>query len=918
LNTDGLAGRGDLLTTLFDAVDAAADHPEAILLVGEAGIGKTTCLLATAAKARTAGHQVLETAGSADETNLPFAGLHRLLRPLLASAQALPIGQHQALLTALGMRDGAPANPFVVCVATLNLIHQASQRYPLTITADDVQWLDQQTRHVLAFVARRLEGVRAVMVATSSFTRVPDLGDAFREMRLERIDESAARQLLSHAAPDLDQAQCDGVVRTALGNPLALVELAKVSSSTSVRQTNPIRSTVCLTASLERAFTRRWDELPQSSRNAVLVAALDSEASLQEILTASARMSRCGVTLTVLEAPQSLGLLTFDEMRVRFSHPLVMTAIVQKESVSRTQAAHRALGAVIAVNTYRRAWHRALGSAARDDAIAAELEATTSRSIRHGDTAAAILALERAAQLSTAPNERGRRTLMGARYAFQIGHVDTATRLIGAALDGELSDLERVRAELLRDDLDGTFTADSKRIIQLCDVAQRAADAGATDLALDVALAASRRRCAASLSARAHSEVTLIARRLARDSTDARAVAALALADPIGHGRTVLSALDDIDDDIDIDGGALSAYAVAARAVGHYSCALKLFDRAEIALRAGGLQGSLARNLCVTAELRLDLGEWHKASEALTEFAALSAASMSASHRAAALTATAKAAALRGDTASALELVSETEHSSTARGGSRFLAQAQIVRGIAYISMGNHLDAYLALTRVFEPEDPSHHSREQYGAIAYLAEAATRSGNHDHAEVVTARMALIADRSGAPLLTTHLAYARAVLAPEDAAEQLFLIGLALDVTNTPWPRARLQLSYGRWLRRQQRVTESRQPLQASLQTFQRIGATRWAEEALDELEASGAHIQDSAGSSTLKLLSVQESKIARLVVQGLSNREIAQQLYLSPRTVSSHLYRIFPKLGISSRAQIASRLDEKIARATID
>jgi DNA-binding CsgD family transcriptional regulator len=699
---------------------------------------------------------------------------------------------------------------------------------------------------------------------------------------------------------------------------LALVELAKTSLSGPTKRTNPLTPTVSLTPALEAAFSRRWTDLPETSQAAVLVAALDADASLQEILAASTRLCQIEVTIAVLEPAQALGLLSFHETRVRFSHPLVMAAIAQKQAISRTQAAHRALGEVVAVNSHRRAWHRALGSAALDDAIATELEATTRGSIHRGGTETAIMALERAAQLSTVPAERGRRLLLAAKHAFRLGRADLAVRLLSTVAGIELSDFDRVRAELLREELEGSVIDASNRVMQLCDVAQRAAGAGEMELALEVAYAAARRRCTAPVDAHACAATVSVARNLDRLSGDARVLAVFALADPIGQGRVVLSALDEIAalgeiadlNDHELDADALGAYAVAARAVGHYSFALALFDRAESELRSGRLFGALARNLCAAADLRLELGEWERAADALAEFQTLSSASMSANHRAAALATTAKAAALRGECTRALELVAETEHSPAARSGSSYLARAQIVRGIAHISSGHHGDAFAALHRVFEPDDPSSHFREQFGAVGYLAEAAVQSGNRDQARAVVDRMQLIADVSGSPVLITQLAYAKAILAPDDAAEGLFIAALASDSACAPWPRARLQLAYGRWLRRQQRVTQSRGPLQAALTTLQRIGARRWAEEASDELEASGVNGPDRAEGQGFNILSAQESKIARLVAQGLSNREIGQQLYLLPRTVSSHLYRMFPKLGISTRTQLASRLDE--------
>ena len=329
---------------------------------------------------------------------------------------------------------------------------------------------------------------------------------------------------------------------------------------------------------------------------------------------------------------------------------------------------------------------------------------------------------------------------------------------------------------------------------------------------------------------------------------------------------------------------------MAARAVGHYEVASRLFDRAEGPLRARGLLGQLARNLCVVADLRLDLGEWDRAAAALAEFAPLSAAAMSPSHRATALATTAKVAALRGDSSTALDLVSEIEHSAAARSGSRYLARAQIVRGIACISSDKPLEAYVALSRVFEPADPSHHHREQFDALTYLAEAAAHCGRHRQAREVAERMQLVADGSGSPALLTHVAYARAVLAPDDSAERMFLAGLTSDSARWPWPRARIQLAYGGWLRRQQRITQSRRPLQDALSALEHLGATQWANQARNELDAAGAPSEPPESVSAPNLLSTQETKIARLASQGLSNREIGEQLNVSPRTVSSHLY----------------------------
>jgi ATP/maltotriose-dependent transcriptional regulator MalT len=240
------------------------------------------------------------------------------------------------------------------------------------------------------------------------------------------------------------------------------------------------------------------------------------------------------------------------------------------------------------------------------------------------------------------------------------------------------------------------------------------------------------------------------------------------------------------------------------------------------------------------------------------------------------------------------------------------MARAQIALGITHLSSGRHLDAFTTLICVFNRDEPSHHSREQFSAVMYFAEAASRSGRQDDARPVIEQMELMAAKSGSPLLLTQLRYARAVLATDEAAEQQFLNCLASELAAWPWPRARVQLAYGRWLRRQRQVKRSRGPLQSAKSTFEKIGAARWAQEALDELEATGQHSEERQSEASAGLLSAQELKIARLAAEGLSNTEIGEQLDLSPRTVGSHLYRIFPKLDISARGQISSRLPQEI------
>ena len=232
------------------------------------------------------------------------------------------------------------------------------------------------------------------------------------------------------------------------------------------------------------------------------------------------------------------------------------------------------------------------------------------------------------------------------------------------------------------------------------------------------------------------------------------------------------------------------------------------------------------------------------------------------------------------------------------------LAQVQLARGTAALGAGRYDEVYEQLARIFDPHDAAYHPHLRAWALVDLAEAAVGGGYQDAARRHHAELIPEAAATGSPLLRASLAVAAPMLATGDAQA---LFDTALDTGLTAWPlhRARLQLAYGMWLRRRQQAGDSRAPLRAARDTFDALGADAWAERARRELRAAGERSGRPA-LRVLDLLAPQELQIARLAAEGLSNREIGQQLYLSHRTVRNHLYRIFPKLGITSRTELAA------------
>ncbi len=907
-----LIGRDPELTALADVIGEIGTTGRALLLRGDPGVGKTTIVRAAVTMALDAGLMVLETSGIESESSLPYAGLHYLLRPLLADVDDLPAVQRRAVLSAFGLADGPAPEMFLIALAAFNLIVARAAACPLVIVVDDMQWLDPPTNDVLAFLARRIEQDAVVILGTvREGHTVPFSAADPHEVVVHGLDDESSRKVLSATAMDLTARDCETILAQAKGNPLALTELPAAWRSAGPSKLNLAAAVMPLSGRLERTFAARVTDFPAPARDALLVAAVSSEGKLAEILAASSLLSGTSVTVADLEPAEGAGILHFDESRVDFRHPLVRSGILQNESVSRRQAANAAMGHVLYDQPYRRAWHRAQAVYGPDDAVADELDATHVESIRRGAIVAAITALERSAQLTTDSHTRGRRLLLAAQHAFGLGRADLVDHLITAAEQNDLSELDQARVEYLREIFDDGAPGDSNRVMELCDIARRSASAGDFGLALDLLHGAALRCWWADTGADARSEVVRVVESLDISQDDPRCIAAIAVSEPLLKGTQTIQQLAAIRVEGVNDAEQLRLLGMAARVVGDELRAADFFDRAESRLRDQGRLGLLSHVLGVQAAAHVELGDWRKAVESVEEGLQLALDTQQPNWSAGIGAVEAMVAGLTGDTDKALQRADELELASSTRVINDALCNAQLARGFAYISTGRHADAYAALKVVFDPADPHHHPREQFSGIMFLAEAATHCGQHEDARKIVDSMEQLARVTSSPVLLTHLLYARAVLADDDDAEALFREALSSNLTRWPWARARIQLAYGYWLRRQRRVAESREPLTAALATFELIGARAWAEEARSELRAAGAREAQSPQDSSVETLSAQELRIARLAAQGLSNREIGQQLYLSPRTVGSHLYHLFPKLGIRTRAQLGTWLESQ-------
>jgi DNA-binding CsgD family transcriptional regulator/tetratricopeptide (TPR) repeat protein len=903
-----LTGRDRELEILTGLVAGVAERGGALMVVGEAGIGKSSLLDAAAAAARAASFRVLSATGIEAEATLPFGGLHQLLRPVLKAAARLPETQRLALSAAFGAHHRQPPEPFMIGLAALNLLAEVAEERPVLLVVDDLHWLDRPSQDALTFIARRIGADPILLIGSARSGYDSALAAAgLPELPVRGLDDVSARAVLARYGGDLSHANRERILREALGNPLALVELP-----TALREA-PDRGleALPLTQRLERAFAARIADLSPVTRDAILVAAVDDSDGLPEILAGASGRAGQPTAVAALEPAVAAGLIRVEDLHVHFRHPLVRSGILQRATVTRRHAAHAALAEVLADQPYRRVWHRAQSITGPDDAVADELEDSCAISLRRGSVTAAIWALERSAELTTNPARRGRRLLLAAEHAFGLGRADLVDQLLAQAATTDLSRLDRARMEWLREIFNDGVPGDAGRVAELCDMAGQAAAAGDVDLALNLLLGAALRCWWSDTGPVARAQVAEVTERLREEAgRDPRYIAALAVAEPLLRGEATVHALGLVVLEGVTDPAALWLLGMAAHAVGEPVRAVDFFTRAETKLREQGRLGLLSQVLTMQVLDRLELGDWDRALAAVEEGRRLARETGQPIWDTGSMSVHACILALHGENERAQVMAAEAERGASGRRLNDLLACVQLARGLALLTAGQYTDAYEALHRLFEPDDQAFHLTERFHGVMFLAEAAVRAGHQDDARPVIAALAAETTVTPAATLLKHLSYASAVLADDDHAEAAFQTALREDLIRWPWIRARLELAYGSWLRRQRRVADSRPPLRSALTTFEVIGAGSWAAQARTELRAAGERpAGPETTTPTTETLSAQELQIARLAADGLSNREIGARLYLSPRTVGSHLYRIFPKLDITSRAQLASRLE---------
>ncbi len=900
--TTSLFGREAEMRVLDDLLDHAPRQGGSLLVTGEPGIGKSALLSEASRRARDRGMLVLAATGVPSEAQLPFAGLHQLLGPVFSQVDVLTGPLRDAMLAAFGLTDAAAPDLFRTALAALELLSATAAQAPVLVIAEDAHWLDRATCDVLAFAARRLECEPILLLAAilDGFES-PLTSAGLPVLRVDALPAAAAAALLDSRAPGLPAAARTRMLDEAAGNPLALVELP-----IAFRQLG------------SQAALPTWLPLTTvATRTALLVAALNDSSQLGDVVAATAQMAGAGVTIEDIAPAVAARLVEIGDTGYRFRHPLMRTAIQQEASVSQRHAVHAALAAALAGQPDRAVWHRAAAVTGPDESVADELEAAATRAQRRGATITAVSALRRSAALSER-RHRAERLLRAAELAFELGRQDLVQELAGEAEPLDLPPRQQARVAWIRDSFADGIPGDATRVRSLAVTARRAGADGDTGLALKLLYGAALRCWWANPGQEARDTVVGTAEQLDVDGDDPRLLVILAFAAPIGRGAAVYERLartfgpsgTGVDPGA-ADPGVMRLAGNAAMAIGAFGIAAGSLAAAAAGLRAQGRLGLLARALALQAWSAVQLADLRAAIPAAEEARRLAQETNQPLIRATAQAVQAVLAALTGDQATVAGLAAQAERVSVPIGAGAVLAAAQLARGLAALGGGRPAEALEHLRRLHDPADPAYHVAVSCCVIGDIAEAAHRSGNTESIGAFIAAMEKAAGQTPSPALHAGLRYARAVLASDAEASAAFETALRSDLSSWPFLRARTQLAYGEWLHQQRQDAASRAPLRAARETFDALGVIPWSERARQQLRATGEKSRPRTPEARDQL-TPQELQIAQLAADGLTNREIAQMVFLSHRTVSSHLYRAFPKLGITSRTQLQGVLERGI------
>ena len=911
MSSTELLGRQDECQILDRVLGTAeAGHGGAMVICGDPGIGKST-LAAYAIDAAT-GFQVLHVVGNEAERELPYAAAQQLCALTEPAFHELPERHQDALGVAFGNTAGSPPDRLFVGLAFLDLLTRVASKRPILCVVDDAQWLDKESAQVFAIVARRLEiepivflfGARTVPADLSGLPTLPIFG-------LGRAD---AWVLLRSALPGpFDEHVIERIVTETRGNPLALLELPRGLSPAELAGGFDFRASVPVAGQIEASYRRRIAKLPLSSRRLLLVAAAEPTGDPALVWRAAQEI---GIDESAEVDVKGSGLLDMWP-HVNFRHPLVRSAVYEAATPSDRRDAHKALANATDAefDPDRRAWHLSQATWHPDDEVARDLELSADRAQARGGFAAAAAFLERSAELTVDPKHRGARTLAAAEAKRQAGALDAALELASKAERGPLDDHQRALLEALRARISFTFERGRE--------APRLLLAAARDLEHHDPKRA-RETYLDAVTA------SLFAGQLASEGGHAREVARAVLAAPqpkgpadafdlllrslallVAEGPKVGTALSKraleafLGDDVSTEERMRWSWLAGRTAafIWDYDTWDALTKRQVEDAQAAGAFSVLPLTFSTTAGVQLFAGRLSEAESLFQQAEAVSDATDTGTAKYAAVL----VSAFRGSEQKARALMAAAEGDFTARGEGMGVSLTRCAEAVLNNGLTRYEEAYAAAAHALE--DPYEMWFWPWITVE-LIEAASRTGQADAAMAAFDRLTESTAASGTPWAAAVEDRCRALVSEGALAEKAYRNAIdRLLPTPLHLDLARSHLLFGEWLRREGRPADAREQLSTAHGLFESFGSESFAERARIEFRATGERARKKPSGPSDRL-TPQEDRVAGLVAQGGTNAEIAAQMFISLSTVEYHLHKVFRKLGVTSRTQLAKRVLE--------
>lgn len=901
-----LVGRAEELELLDSVLLSAEQASPGVLLRGGRGIGKTVLLRAAAERAQATGRQVIWVTGAQFESGLRFSGLHQLLYSLRGYIELLSAPQRQVLRRIL--EPAVAPEQLAISAATLDLVTAAASESSITLLLDDVQWIDQTTAEVLAFVARRsCDLTELAMVGATTDGRTPLSKAGLLDHEVAPLPERSADLLLDTRHPALAGRVRRRVLDEAAGNPLVLLELPEALSESERSDALPLPLYLRMSPRLTERFGEQIVGVSASTRRVLLLAALEPTADLAVI----AEAAQSADPLDDLCIAEHRGLVDLSSHRLVFAHPVIRQMVVHLASRSERREAHRVLAAVVQEDPDRSAWHLAEASTGQDELVADALADVGTRAAGRGSISEAARAFSRAAELSGSPVGRFERRASAAYLAWRSGWLRWAMRLNQDSFESDTAensgicptaikayflsfhdgDVDTARRRLIQAFEELPETSTMRRLVlemllHVCAVAGRAEHWEAFDTLL-----------------RRHDSGTFPLIDLCRD----------ALVEPVREGRRARDRLVNLfESSLPVGVRAectslvpLATAAIAVDATPEFRQALRGHAHDE-------LDDDDFMTLVCEMELFYHAGRWDESERsasrglAQAESAGLEVFGNLFRGQLALL------AAVRGQSDVALRLTDEVLEWATPRGVGLVSSLAWQARSLTASGLGEYERAYTSASHVTPAGVVTHGALNAPWMVLDLVEAAVRTGRaaEARAHVAAARAAGLDEMS--PRIAMLVAGAAALVAPDERTGAMFRRASAMPGRDRwPFEHARIRLAHGEWLRRTKDIGRARQELGAALEVMDRLNARPWATRAREELRAAGQDVVRSVATRRA-VLTAQEEAITRLAARGLTNKQIAAKLHLSDRTVGGHLYKVFPKLGVTSRTGLRDALDELV------